>query len=252
MKFPHLRILIAAIVVFAIAAQVSPQTQKSDNLSVVFGDQTILIPTPEGLLEITGKAPIVSSTFRATEPATNDLLATYITDSDLQRIKGGSPPLMHFFGKVSTLTAARAQDVPHPIFEASAEEFRKYAEKYADPERPGVKELVDNAEEILSKATSGTAKVEVGKPKNLGAFEKSANVCSILMMTTVDVVAGEETIKRKLVVGSSLVYVKQRILFVNAYRTYESDADLETMKQSVSKWTKSILAANETRKTDHE
>ena len=69
MKLQHLRILVVAIVVFAIGAQVSSQTQKSDNVSVQFGDQTILIPTPEGLLEVTGKSEIVVSTFRATEPS---------------------------------------------------------------------------------------------------------------------------------------------------------------------------------------
>ncbi len=118
-------------------------------------------------------------------------------------------------------------------------------DEYVDPERPATKEVIENLEQQVSKLSSTSASLEMTKPKNVGVFNVGPNTYSVLLVSAVTIKAGDKDFHRMVLAGASIVYVQNRILFVNYYRTYKSEADLETMKASVSKWTKSIVAANE-------
>lgn len=232
-------------IVFAFGTAVRSQTQKPDNLSVRLGNKTIVIPAPEGLQEVGDKFPTVTVTFKASEPPQNDLLAAYVTASDLQSFGRGEQPLMNYYAKISTLKAGREQHVSPALFQAVVAEFRKHTDQYVDPNQPTLKKLIEDFEQELSKLGSVPAKLELGKPKNLGTFNVGPNTHSIVLLSAVKVEAAGRGLSRMILAGASLVHVKNRILFVNSYRTYESEADVETMKESVRKWTNSILAANE-------
>jgi hypothetical protein len=114
-----------------------------------------------------------------------------------------------------------------------------------DPDRPATKQVIESVEKQIAKNSGTTANLEIGKPKNLGDFNNSANVYSILILSSVKLEAGDQGLDRMILAGASLVHVKSRILFVNCYRTYKSDADVETIKESVNKWVKGIITANE-------
>lgn len=245
MKLKYFRIVLVATLVYAIGAQASSQTKTRDSVSLRFGNQTILIPSPEGLQEISGNFPTVTATFKASEPPQNELLASYVADSDHELLQREAPPLMHYYAKISTLKAGREQHVSAALFKEVVAEFRKHTDEYVDTDQPSIRKLIENMERRLSESASVEANLEIGKPKNLGAFNVNSNTYSIVLLSAVTVEAGGKNFGRMVLAGASLVHVKNRILFVNCYRTYESETDLETMKDSVSKWTKSILAANE-------
>lgn len=236
---------VAVAVLFALSATVQPQTQKPANLSVRLGDKTIVLPPPEGLEDVTDRFEVITTIFKASEPPQNDLLATFIAGSDVDLFRQGKSPLMHNYAKISVFKAGREERVTTELFEAVAADFRKNAEEYLDPSKPGIKSLIENFEKELSKNTSGPANMELGKSKVLGTFDSGPRVQSMLIISSVKVDAGTQSVNRVLVAGASLVHVKERILFVNAYRTYQAESDAEALKQMVKKWTKSILAANE-------
>lgn len=244
MKLKYCRMLIVVTLVCAIGAQASAQTKTRDNVSLRLGNQTILVPSPEGLQEVSGNFPTVTATFEASEPPQNELLASYVADSDHELLQRAERPLMHYYAKISTLKAGRGQHVSSALFNGVVAEFRKHTDEFVDPDQPSIKKLIENMERHLSESRSVEANLEIGKPKNLGAFNISADTYSILLLSAVNLEVGGQKFGRMVLAGASLVHVRNRILFVNCYRTYESETDLETMKDSVSKWTKSILAAN--------
>jgi hypothetical protein len=245
MKFKYFRLLIAVVVVFAVGAQATSQTRKPENVSLQFGDKTVLIPPPEGLQEVSGKFQKLDTMFKASEPAQNDLLAVYLTDGDRERLERSEPPPMNYYAKIATLGVLRAQDVSSSTFETVVSDFKKNTDEYVDPERPETKQVIENLEQQFSKLNSTSANLEMTKPKNVGVFNVGPNTYSVLLLSSVTIKAGDKDFHRMVLAGASLVYVKNRILFVNCYRTYESRADLETLRTSITKWTKSIVAANE-------
>lgn len=237
---------LTVVVIFALGAAVRSQTPKPPApLSVRLGDKTVVIPAPEGLEDVTDRFEVITTIFKASEPTQNDLLASFMARSDLDLLKQGQRPLMHNYAKVSIFKAGREENISTTMFQAIAAEFKKNAEEYLDPNTPSIKTLVENFEKELSKTTAGPANVELGKFRVLGTFDSTARVQSMLIISSVKVDAGTVGVNRVLVAGASLVHVKERILFVNAYRTYQAEADAEALKEMVKKWTKSIVAANE-------
>ena len=242
---PALRFLVAAAVVFAVGAQVSSQTKKSDSLSLDLGSETVLIPRPEGLQEVVKRSLLL--TFWASETPQSDLLAAYVSDSDSELVERGEMPLMHYYAKIAIPKVRRRRHDSSSVFEAVVAEFRKGTAEYLNTDTAEIKKSLKNLEQQISKNNSVDAELEISKPKNVGVFNVSPNTYSVLLLSTVKLESGAKEAQRLVLAGASLVYVKNRILGVTCYRTYESEADLEKMKDSVMKWTNSILAANESK-----
>jgi hypothetical protein len=156
---------------------------------------------------------------------------------------------MHHYTKVSVIRETQEQDVSKSFFAEVVGLIRKEGATLIDPNAPETKKLIENFEQELTKLKSTSTNLEVGKPTILGIYDVRPNAESTLLTMAIKLQAGTESVNRLLVVGASIIHVKDRMLFVNSYRTYQSRTDLQTMKDSTTRWIDSIFAANEVRPT---
>lgn len=223
------------------AQPVRPSTKSS---SVQLGDQTILVPDPEGFEEGTSQFPPFKARMEATEAQQNDMLLAHLSVSDCELFRKGLPPTYNHYTKVSVLRAGRELTISSAMMKQLVDSFRQNVGTYMDPNGPAMKELERKVSQGLSELDSNQTTIDFNKPQQLGEFDKRPNINSFLMLVTVTVNADGTAGSVPVLATTSIVRVKERILFVYAFMRYRSNADMETIKAFTTKWTSSIVAAN--------
>jgi hypothetical protein len=248
MKLSKPALVITAAIVFLAAGPVQAQdhaARAAKTSSVRLGDQVIVIPDPEGFEEAASQFANFKTRIDATEAPQNEALLGFLPVSDCELLRKGAPATLDFYTKVSVLRAARELRVSRADLAAAVADLRKNAGAILDPNGRHMKELDRSIEDRLSAVESKQTTIDfVGKPQMLGEFDTQPNLNSFLSFITYKVaVAGAEK-TFSVLVTTSLVLVKERIVFVYAFRKYESKADVDPLKVFTKKWTSSIIAAN--------
>lgn len=180
----------------------------------------------------------------ATEAPQNDMLLAHLPLSECESLSKGENHAINNYTKVSVLRVAREIVVSRETVALTVDGFRKNFGVYTDPDSERMKELQKNAEQKLSELDSRETKIDLAKPQFLGEFNAGPEVHSFLTLMLFTVKSGEAENTFRALVSTSLVRVKQRMIFVYAFSAYRSKADLDTAKQFTTKWTASIMAAN--------
>jgi hypothetical protein len=245
-------LLIAAALLTAVAAAQAQEhesrqskTSPAKTSSVQLGDKVILIPDPEGFEEGTSQFESFKKRMIATEAPQNDMLLAHLPVADCELLRKGSSPTYSHFSKVSVFRVGREMTLSRAAMAVGVEDFRKNVYVYLDPNGSTQQNLEKHVERNLSQLDSKETKVDLSKPQLLGEFDVRPDVNSFLMLMTYSVTsAGAEWTEPKLVTVS-FVRVKERVIFVYSFLKYRSKADVDTAKQFSTKWTTSILAANQ-------
>jgi hypothetical protein len=101
-----------------------------------------------------------------------------------------------------------------------------------------------HVEQELTKLDSKETKMVVNETKNLGVIESRPNVYSVLMLLNLNFDVGGKQSQIPLLASLTFMRVKDRLLYVVAYRKYQLKTDAATLSQLSRKWNEIILAAN--------
>lgn len=180
----------------------------------------------------------------ATEASQNDMLLAHLPVSDCELFRKGSNPTYNHYTKVSVLRAGREMTVSRAMMQQLVENLRKNFGSYLDPNGSAMKDLERKVGQGLSELDSKQTTVDFNKPQQLGEFDSRPDINSFLTLVTVTVNAEGTVQKVPVLATTSIVRLKERILFVYTFMKYRSNADINTLKGFATKWTTSILAAN--------
>ena len=247
MKLSKSTIILAAALVLLFAAAVPAQhheAQGSKASSVQIGGTVILIPDPDGFEEGTSQFPAFKSRMEATEASQNDMLLAHLPVSDCELFRRGFNPTFNHYTKVSVLRTAREMTVTAAMMKELVANFRQNIGTYLDPNGQAMKDLERKVGQGLSQLDANETKIDFSKPQQLGEFDTRPDINSFLMLVTVkaNVNGTEQTVL--VLATTSIVRVKDRILFVYTFVKYRANTDMNTLKAFTTKWTTSILAAN--------
>lgn len=233
--------LFAAAAAQAQHHETRPQAKSS---SVQLGDKTILVPDPEGYEEGMSQFPAFKARMEATEAAQNDTLLAHLPVSDCELFRRNLSPAFNNYTKVSVLRAAREMTVTAAMMKELVDNFRQNIGTYLDPNGQPMKDLERKVGQGLSQLDANETKIDFSKPQQLGEFDTRPDINSFLMLVTVkaSVNGTEQTVP--VLATTSIVRVKDRILFVYTFVKYRANTDMNTLKAFTTKWTTSILAAN--------
>jgi hypothetical protein len=244
MKSKHWKLLFAAAVVAVASTIVPSQTNKPEIFSVRVGDQTIVIPAPEGLEEAASKSELVKAYFKASEPPNSDLLAVHIRPSDRELFDGGQRPVMIEYTKISIYRPGIERTMSAEEFAAVAAGLRKNAGTKLDPNEPRAKALLEKASKELTRLNDQSTKVDINLSEYLGTFNEGPNVFSKMALMNVRLDVGNESFVRPTLGAVSVVLVKGKLLAIGTFRLYKSQSDVEILRDFTMKWTDAILDAN--------
>lgn len=241
-KVSQLLILMIVVVVFAVSAQAQPHEEKV--FSAKLGEKVINLPTPNGFEEVTQKFEYMKTRFNATEAPANEVVAGYLPVSDCDLLRRGEKPLLTYYARVSVFRKAKELDLSPSTFQDIVDSVRKNMTTILDPDGPMMKDLTARIEKRLTDLNEAETKFDFSKPQSLGTFDVRENVYGTLTLMVIEAEVGGKKTTTPLLGGTTIMRVKDRLIYVYTYRKYDSNADLETLKQLAKQWNDSILAAN--------
>jgi hypothetical protein len=236
-----LLLLIFAASVCVGSAQTAKQT--SDH-SYRMGDREVSIPPPDGFVEATTRSEALKKVFEATESPALDLLAIHVPTEVMDMIARGEHRDLGFYTKVSVSKSLRVADSSAADFSDLVSYFRANSAKMLDFKRPEMQSQLDQQNKSLTELLKQNPKLDLSQPANLGEIESTPNSYGFLLLLKMKFqIDGEE--KEKLVVsGVSLVRVRNRIVWIYTYRTFNSESDAAILRAFTKRWLADIVRAN--------
>ena len=245
------QLIIAITVVLAVSAvahsqehePVSP-VNKESNLTVRLGDRVIAIPPPTGFEEASSQFPNIKTRFQASEPPENDLIGAYLPKAECEALRRGEAVVLTYYAKASVLRMARDSAFNDSQFAEMVSYLRANSETLMDPQGAKIKQVLQQLDKVYTKEKAQETKVALAEPKNLGVIDNRANVFTIMIAMTVNIDSGGTQSTIPMLAGITYLKIKEKVIFVFTYRKYNSQADLETLKNFTINWNNGILAAN--------
>lgn len=249
MNFRVSQLPILAVVVLAISVGAQAQTHETQShqtkvYSVLLGDKVIALPPPEGFEEVTSQFESMKVRFAAIEAPDADPLGGYLPARDCQLLRGGQTPVFTYYAKVSILRVIRNEVHSVSAFAETIDYFRKNTQSIFDPGSDYIEKTLKHVEQELTKLDSKETKMAINETKNLGVIESRPNVYSVLMLMSLNFDIDGKQSQIPLLASLTFMRVKDRLLYVVAYRKYESKNDATILSQLSKKWNDIILAAN--------
>jgi hypothetical protein len=204
------------------------------------GSRTVRIPAPDKFTDTMVLYPHIAQILIVSESPGNEVLAAHVADEILPQIKGGAMADLPFYTKVSVMKRVKEMDAVAADFQAAAASIEKQAPTLLTEDGPALNQANKNIQGGLSKLYGTDVGISVSEPKVLGAFNKSSDVISILVLMKVKTRTGEIP----LVSSMSLLLVNKRLIFLYAYRAMSGEDDLEILRDFTKAWTAKTVAAN--------
>jgi hypothetical protein len=204
------------------------------------GARRVVIPPPAGFVDAFTRAEDLAKILTATESPSNEVLAAHVSLEDLNRMNRGEQAGVTFYTKVSVLRSAKTQDISEAQYAALVAKLESTVSQVLDINGPTMKSAVRNMRGGLSEVTGQDVQLDLEQPQNLGSFEKTKDVYSTMLLMVLKGPRG----KLPLVGAASFVRVNNRLLFIYTYRKFNSEKDVEVLRDFTREWLRQIMAAN--------
>ena len=216
-------------------------TTRPSAITLRLGTSAVVIPAPVGYEEASSQFEGVKARFSETEAPGNEMLAVHLMSSDCDLLRSGQQATMQQYTKISVLRTAKELPFSQAELASVVAEFRKNGASMLDPSGARMKALLEHLEQGLKNTGSNASGVDMTQPVNMGEFEVSPNIYSVMLLLQFKSSAGQAT---PVLAGMSYMRVQQRLVYVFTYRKYTSRSDVETLRTFAKTWTANILAAN--------
>ncbi|MCA1632134.1 MAG: hypothetical protein LC802_00090 [Acidobacteria bacterium] len=218
--------------------------QNGATLTLRLGAASVALPAPEGFGEAASQSEIVKKHFSETEDPANEMVAVHLPAAEMESLKRGEVAEMNFYTKVSVNKSLKETNFTAANFASVISAFEQQGVKLLAPNNSEMRDTVKRVEDIVNSRSETGAKMSMSPPQYLGAFEQTPNVYSLIILARLSIKSGAEVKEIPVLCAASFVVVKARLLYVYVYRRYNSEADLNALKDFSSKWTAQIVAAN--------
>ena len=226
---------ILVVLLLACAGPIAAQTSEKYQL----GDRQVMIPAPDGFTNVFGRFAHVTARLTATESPGSELLAVHVPETFIPKLQVSEKIDLEFYAKVSVVKRLRALDVSDAFFKGVTADLEKNFNTYLYPNGSVVKGVEKNSEKGLASIGNETT-VEMTGTKNLGFFEKTPQVFSVMMQFNLAMYG-----RRMTTLGTlSAIHVNGKLITVSAYKMNPADGDAKMLTEFAKKWTAKIVAAN--------
>lgn len=235
------RILFCCILFMLSASIIFSQTKTSSDVYKL-GSRSVIIPTPEGFIDIIPRFDKVSQRFAITEAPENELLAVHVPKSFIPALEKGDNPDFNFYTKVSVAKGYRYFDATPADFKSLNDFYDKLSPSMLAPNSQFLKTTMANINKGLTDISGRNTNIELSeKPESLGYFDRRENTYSLMMLMTIKYTTAKST---PLLAATSMVRVNSRIIFVYTYRVLNAEGDITTLRDFTKNWVSAIIAAN--------
>ncbi len=223
--------LLIALAAIHVAAQTSPDSFR-------IGAKTIRIPSPVGFVNGYPSIPEVAAQVKAFEEPDGRTLTMHIPQSIASKvIAGESVESLPFYAKIAVKKGMDNRDITPAKLDKYANRFDRDFEKLIDKELP---KTIVNGNKSLTEYLGKNMDAVISRPLNLGTIDRRPDVYSVMFVSVVQL-PGKTM---PMISVMSHIVVQKRLLYLNIYKEFSTDKDIETLRDFARKWADDILAAN--------
>ena len=239
MRFGATALLLSALMLFA---PLAPAQTTVSRYAASVGGTEIALPIPPGFDEAGARAPGVRQLGSNFTPASNRLLAMFVSEADLRAAESSRPPALRRYFLVQTLRSAEAQTITADSFAPVKRVLRTQFDAVLASARPQI-----NAEAASASSKTGEQigrpdlSVKIGEIVPLGIFDERPSSISVALMTKVAIKTGSIDQEVPLAMALTTLVLNSRVVYFYAYSYYESDADLDWIRSATGDWLAAAL-----------
>lgn len=234
-----MRFTLTFTVFFMLATLVHGQTRES-TVVVLVGKQAISLPTPTGYVNAWDKYPDLRSAFELNEAENNQMLAMYALLSSIPGLNTGRYLGFPRYSRISVSKRLADTYVSTTNFDEFVKAFQERVNAMFKSGNQDSKKAVEEIKRDLRKQFGTDGGFALSEPVNLGTINRDKNsyVCAAVMSV--------ETLGKKipLYIGTAVILVKSRILFLYLYANVETPEDIDTYNADTKKMGEAVVAAN--------
>jgi hypothetical protein len=233
-------LLVLFISLSAVCANAQDKLSGFEDLKI--GSSTLLrIPIVDGFVHAVPNSDPRTQSFKPRIVGTIELLSYYLSVDDQEAVNTGQSRALNFYAQLSTPVRDEKTGLSPLEFDQFASGNSKGLIQMFDVNGIVKASVLPEIHSKLDDNRNNAPSVGLSELKKLGVFSINKTMVSLLLTQTGTAANGEKV--TYLITGSS-IYLKNRILFLDIYRRYRTDLDIDILGFLTAKWTAAIIAAN--------
>jgi hypothetical protein len=226
--------ILFTVSVAACALDIKTTTKPAQITNVRVGAVSIVIPSPNYLVEPGPDYRVIFETFA---PVNNRLVAAFVPQDGIEPLHKGTTPPLDKYALIEVARQAEFAETNSAAFQQIAEVVTKqFGENLSQATSKGQEEANHNLKGMGSSAT-----VTIDKPTPLGILFSMTNAIGAGTITPYTV-NGVTTRRAMCII---FLHVNSRVLSLFVYATYKDEGTVTWVKTTSEQWASAILKANE-------
>ena len=234
------------LVAWAAPAQAQAQAQAPVHTVPTPIERTLVqLPVPAGFADPSRALPQMRQLGERMTPATNRLLAIFMSQADLDSALAGVQPAMARYFMAQTLRQTESSQLSASDFDQVKTLLRQQYQSLLSELGPKVQGELDRAaREFGRDAGQDTLVLKAGELKGLEVFDERAGSISLLAATQYRVQVGERSEEIPMAMGITTAVIKGKLVYFYAYSVYRSAADLDWVRSVTLDWLPLVASSN--------
>jgi uncharacterized membrane protein YhaH (DUF805 family) len=214
-------------------------------VEIKIGEDTLQIPDPIGFTDVSSASKDQLAIFEDFLPKTNRLIAAFVTEQDAGHLMLGESADLRQYFMVQSLREFGEMTLSKAQFAEIRTLLRKEYKTIFLKQKEAMNEVTTRAGKSLSKRFGENIEFNVNGIAPLGVDDESASHIAISLLSKYRISIDKEVVDYVVAVSMVALLVKGKVLYLNAYRTYQDDKDIEWTRVQISEWWPKIVSANE-------
>ena len=240
------RTLLHRLALLLLLTALSP-AHAAQTTTVTIGSTPIYLPAPDGFTEVGQDSPDIMARFTTFTPPSNKLLAVYFTHADAARLRQGQQPDLGSYIMVQTHRRAIDQDMSQADFDNLRNIIRTQQQELLEQGRKRANELLQERRSQISSQTGANTQLSVQDMALKGVFADTPRVISLAAVNKYSVQVDGKPSSFEVAGASSVLYLKNKSLFVYVFEKYDGIHNLESIRRVSTVWSQQILRDNDAR-----
>ena len=240
------RTLLHRLALLLLLTALSP-AHAAQTTTVTIGSTPIYLPAPDGFTEVGQGSPDIMARFTTFTPPSNKLLAVYFTHADATRLRQGQQPDLSSYIMVQTHRRSLEQDMSQAEFDNLRNIIRTQQQELLEQGRKRANELLHERRSQISSQTGANTQLSVQDMALKGVFADTPRVISLAAVNKYNVQVDGKPSSFEVAGASSVIYLKNKSLFVYVFEKYEGAHNLENIRNTSTVWSQKILRDNDAR-----
>ncbi len=209
------------------------------------GLSLIKLPVPQGFVEPSRTVPPLRQLGERMTPATNRLLAIFVSQADQTAARSGVNPSLQRYFMVQSFRQSEQGTVTQAEFEPVKVMLRQQYQQMLDQSGALVQGQLDKAAREMGRdAGVDNLKMKVGEMKGLEVIDERELSISLLALTKYAVQVGERTEEIPMAMTITTGITKGKVVYFYAYARYSGAEDLQWLRSVTRQWVQQAAEAN--------